>query len=212
MAVVTISRRMGSNGGRVARAVAEELGYTFADRKLIDRVIRKYGLTRLEELHETRPSIWELFDQDNTLAIDMMDRTIAALARRGDVVILGRGGYAVLADMADVLNVSVTAPLDVRVERIMRRRGVDRLAAEGRIKADDDMRERFVRLFYGKEWIGDEKFDLLVDTGQLSDEEACQKIVSAVAAMKQPAAGARVASSFEVDSVLDEAIQEALDF
>ncbi|HEX5335467.1 MAG TPA: cytidylate kinase-like family protein, partial [Propionicimonas sp.] len=121
MAVITVSRQLGSHGGRIARALAGELGYDLVDKGVVNRVIRQYGLTRLDAVYDRKLSVWELFNENSVTTIQMMNETIAAVAARGNVVILGRGGFRVLAGMADVLNVFVKAPQDVRAARIAKR-------------------------------------------------------------------------------------------
>lgn len=208
MAVITISRQLGSHGARIARSLAKELGYTFADKNLIDRVIRQYGLTMLNSLYDKKPTIWDLFNENSAITIEMMNRTIAALAKHGDVVILGRGGFTVLHGMSDVLNVSVKAPQDVRAERIARRDGIANAAALAKVIADDETRARFVRLFYGRDLADESQFDLVVDTGTTSDADARAQIIAALTTMKP--AGDRSASRLEVDSVLSDTVNEAL--
>jgi len=210
MAVITISRQLGSHGARISRSLAKELGYTFADKSVIDRVIRQYGLTRLEQLYNRPPSIWELFNENSMLTIEMMNDTIAALAKRGNVVILGRGGFKVLHGMKDVLNVFVTAPMDIRVKRIAGRDGIAEDAAAAKIKEDDAMRAKFTRLFYDADWADPKFFDLVVDTGALTDAEGRDTIEAALLEMKPAAPGDRVAAALEIDPVLAKTVEDVL--
>ncbi len=202
MAVITISRQVGTHGARIARALAQELGYEFADKSLINRVIRQYGLTRLNLIYDRKPKIRELFDQNSTVTIEMMNQTIAAIAARGNVVILGRGGYQVLSGMADVLNVFVKASDVARARRVGKRDGIDTDEAAELVKADDEIRARFVRLFYGSDWADESAYDLVVDTSDAPDAEAVAQVVEAVQAMPAAAEDARQAAHLKVDSVL----------
>src|SRR5512142_2756025 len=118
MAVITISRQLGSGGADVARQVAQSLAYELVDKRTVEGIFRQYGLTRFDELYASTPGILDLIDQNNLLIVSMLNEIIEAVAQRGNVVILGRGGFAVLADCADVLNVRVEAPFAVRVQRI----------------------------------------------------------------------------------------------
>ena len=52
---------------------------------------------------------------DESRSIYFIRRTILAAYERGNVVILGRGGQAVLKDMPDVLHVRLVAPEGARV-------------------------------------------------------------------------------------------------
>ena len=104
MAVITVSRQLGSHGARIARALARDLGWEFADKYTINRVIRQYGLTRLDDLYTKPPKLRELFDQNSQVTIEMMNETIAAIAARGNVVILGRGGFVGLVNRGLLAN------------------------------------------------------------------------------------------------------------
>lgn len=208
MAVITVSRQLGSHGGRIARALAGELGYDLVDKGVVNRVIRQYGLTRLDAVYDRKLSVWELFNENSVTTIQMMNETIAAVAARGNVVILGRGGFRVLAGMADVLNVFVKADDKVRAERIAKRDRVSIEEAAKAIKDDDELRARFTRLFYSADWADESQFDLVVDTSTGSDDEAKAKIKEAVAVL--PARGARTAATIQVDEVLANTVAEVL--
>ena len=208
MAVITVSRQLGSHGARIARALAGELGYDLVDKGLVNRVIRQYGLTRLDAVYDHKPKVWELFNDDSVTTIEMMNQTIAAVAARGNVVIVGRGGFRVLAGMADVLNVFVKAPDDVRATRLAKRDNISLEDAARAIKDDDALRARFTRLFYSADWADESQFDLVVDTGTDSDDAAKAKIREAVGVLK--ATGDRTAATTEMDEVLADAVAKAL--
>ncbi|MCC6497668.1 MAG: cytidylate kinase-like family protein [Propionibacteriaceae bacterium] len=210
MAVVTVSRQLGSHGGRIARALARELGYALVDKSVINKVIRQYGLTRLDVVYDHKPKIWELFNSDSVTTIQMMNETIAAFAARGDVVILGRGGFRVLAGLADVVNVFVKAPDSVRADRIAERDGTSPTEAGKAIKADDALRARFTKLFYSTDWADESQFDLVVDTGAETDEEACDRIAAAVRALPEPTPGVRSAATIAIDDVLSQTVADVL--
>ncbi len=208
MAVITVSRQLGSHGARIARALAGELGYDLVDKGLVNRVIRQYGLTRLDAVYDHKPKVWELFNDDSVATIEMMNKTIATVAARGNVVIVGRGGFRVLAGMADVLNVLVKAPDDVRATRIAKRDHISLEEAAKVIKDDDALRARFARLFYSADWADESQFDLVVDTGTDSDDAAKAKIEEAVGVLKTT--GDRTTATIEVDEVLADAVAKAL--
>jgi cytidylate kinase len=210
MAVITVSRQLGSHGARIARALAKELGYAFADKSLINRVIRQYGLTRLDVIYDHKPKLRELFNDNSAVTIQMMNETIAAIAARGNVVILGRGGFRVLHAMADVVNVFVKANDTVRARRIGKRDGIDPGEAGELIKTDDELRARFVRLFYGADWAEEAAYDLVLDTSSTSDEEAAAQIVKAVHSLPEPAASDRQAANLEVDPVLANTVAQVM--
>ena len=107
---------------------------------------------------------------------------ILEAARRGNSVIVGRGGQCVLRDRADVLHVFVFAPLDYRVGRLRRRYKTEDNAL-GAIARVDDERAAYIREFYDTEWKDPSLYQLWVN-GNVGVEEAAEMIVNAVKAPK----------------------------
>ena len=141
----------------------------------------------------------------------MLNETMEALAYRGRTVILGRGGFASLNEYADVLNVRIQAPFPNRVERVMDRENIsNRQQVEERVREDDKARQKFVKMFYNKEWDVETYFNLVIDTRTVSTEMAVNWIIDAARALEQKevAKGALTAQQAKVDSVLLDAIAE----
>ena len=211
MAAITISRELGSRGGRIARDLAAALGWEYADKSTINRVIRQYGLIRLDALYDTPPRLRELFSHDSQLTIEMMNETIAAIAARGNVVILGRGGFVVLAQMADVLNVRLVAPEATRIARVAKRDGIRSEDAAPKVAADDRLRKRFVHRYYGADWDDPAGYDLVIDSGQADVAQTTAQIGDAFRALPAPAADARLSARLEINPVLARTVAEVMD-
>src|SRR5437870_3191006 len=204
MSVITISRQLGSGGSEIARQVAVNLGYEFVDKQTTDTIFRQYGLIRFDELYSSVPSFLDLLNADNLLLVAMSNEIIEAVAQRGNVVILGRAGFAVLAGFADVLNVRIQAPFSDRVQRVMEREGLaDFDVAVERVKQDDEVHDKYIRRFYNKQWDDPSNFDLVLDTGLLSKDEAVQKIAEAARnpGQKAQSKDAPTTLSLQVDPV-----------
>jgi cytidylate kinase len=212
MTTVTISREFGSEGAKIAKQVAEILGYSLVDKRILEGVFRRYGLTKFGDLYESTPSFWDLANANNLLIVSMLNETMEALAHRGRMVILGRGGFASLNEYVDVLNVRIQAPFPDRVERVMAREKIsDRRQAEERVRKDDKARQKFIKMFYNKEWDVETYFNLVIDTSTVSREMAVEWIIEAAQALeqKQFARDVLTAQQAEVDPVLLDAIEEA---
>ena len=209
MAAISISRQAGSRGARIARGLAKELGWELADKATINRVIRQYGLLRLNEFYDEPPTLGTLFNDNAALTIEMMNEIIAAIAARGNVVILGRGAFAVLSEVADALTVFIEAPPEARAARIAARDGVDLETAAKRVKADDKLRRRFTRRYYNTAWDKPLNYDLVVNTADLSDEQAIEQILAALHALPTRAEGL-VTQTLAVHPVLARTIDEVM--
>jgi cytidylate kinase len=214
MAVITISRQLGSRGEDIARQVAASLGYEFVDKQTTDTIFRQYGLTRFDELYSSVPSFLDLINADNLLLVAMANEIIEAVAQQGNVVILGRAGFAVLAGLADVLHVRIQAPFSDRAQRVMEREGLADLDVAGeRVKQDDEVHAKYIERFYNKQWDDPANFDLVLDTSALSEAEAGQQIVAAARSLGQKAQSQDAPStrSLEIDPVLADAVAKAID-
>jgi cytidylate kinase len=211
MTVITISREFGSEGRKIAQQVAEKLGYDFVDKRIMEGVFRRYGLTKFSDLYTSAPSFWDLTDANNLLIVSMLNETMEALAHRGNVVIMGRGGFASLNEYADVLNVRIQAPFPARVQRVMARENItERQQAEERVRADDRARQKFIKMFYNKEWDVETYFNVVIDTSTVSIEMAINWIIEAATALneKELAPGTLTVQKAKVDPVLVDAINE----
>jgi cytidylate kinase len=211
MTAITISRELGSEGREIGEQVAKILGYNFVDNQILEGVFRKYGLTKFNDLYTSAPGFWELTDPTNLLIVSMLNETMEALAYRGRMVIMGRGGFASLNEYADVLKVRIQAPFSTRVERVMARENIPSLPeAEERVQEDDRARQKFIKLFYNKQWDQETYFNLVLDTSSVSKEMAVNWIIEAARKLDQKKFTPEtiVAQKAKVDPVLLDAIAE----
>ena len=123
MAVITLSREMGSRGDDIARRVAERLRLRLVGRELITRAAKEAGAPEvaLAEIDE----LGLLGVKPNAAALRLYREKVAAviheLAAEGDVLVVGRAGQVILADQPGVLRVRVTAPHEMRLAQVQAR-------------------------------------------------------------------------------------------
>jgi YjbE family integral membrane protein len=154
-AILTISREFGSGGREIGQAVARALGYAYIDRETILTDIRNDGVKweqLAHDLDEHRPTVWEKYDWSFRGFSSLVQWHILEHARQGGVVIMGRGGNFLLKDVPHAYRTRVVAPLDVRIERVMQREGVDRETARWLCEKTDRERSGFIQAIYGKPW------------------------------------------------------------
>jgi cytidylate kinase len=208
MAVITISRELGSEGAVIAEKAARELGYHLADKNTLETILSEYGVMEFDRMYESIPGFWDRFDahrmERRTLLIGMLNQAVLALAKHGNMVITGRGGFAVLAGLADVLHVRVQAPLPLRIQRVMRDPAIaEPSRAELLVKENDRLQKGFVDSVYGAQWDSAKGFDLVIDTGKISPQLASRWVVEAVQALEVPdRSGVRTAEQLQVDHIL----------
>ena len=124
MSVITISRQLGSLGTDIAKAVAEKLNYQYAEKDLIWKMMIDYGWQRydLQNIDEKNPPPWDFLSIQRRTFLNFIQKAVYELARKGRVVIVGRGGTLILKDLPGVLHVRIFAPRNVRVKQARTRR------------------------------------------------------------------------------------------
>lgn len=215
MSVVTISREFGSRGDIIAEEVARTLGYRLVDKALIGSLLSQYGLVAFEKDYDVLPSFRERFSaqkaQRREQMVKMLNQIVQAVAQHGNVVIVGRSGFAILQGFGDVLNVRIQSPLAIRVNRVMAKQNITAEQAEAIVKESDKARSAFVESFYKARWDAASAFDLVIDTGKVSQDMAAAWLVDAVKALNERSAGGGpTCKSIQVDPILAAAVAEAL--
>lgn len=174
MAILTVSREFGSGGGEIGRAVADSMDYQYVDRERIVRDIRKVGYNWEEwtkDLDEHCPSIWEKYDWSFRGFGALIRSAILNYAVADRVVIIGQGANFVLRDIPYSLRIRVIAPLEARIDRIMKRESVDKETARWLSEKMDRERSCFIYSLYGKHWDDPTQYDAIFNTGERSVEE-----------------------------------------
>jgi cytidylate kinase len=123
---------------------------------------------------------------DEEWCVRMVRTTILAAYERGNVVIVGRGGQAILQDKPGVLHVRLQAPLGARIVHV-RYQETTGLAPEFQQRAAQDLisdRDRaaaeYLRRFHDIDWSNPSLYHLVLDTKKWGIEPAVKLIVQAV--------------------------------
>ncbi|HOC20118.1 MAG: cytidylate kinase-like family protein [Chloroflexi bacterium] len=117
---------------------------------------------------------------------DLVRQVILECAQAGNVIIVGRGGQAILRDMSGVLRVKIVGSEEIRARRLMQRLGIDAKEAERQIRRSDRERARYLKHFHGLDWEDPRLYDLVLNTDRLTVDAAVQLIIEAAQYMAQP--------------------------
>ncbi len=182
MAIITISREMGSGGIPISHKAAEKLGYTLVDGEAIAKVAHEYGLTleALEKADEKPPPFVEKLDEQVAVDLYLIDLIVLEYALQGNVIIYGRGGQDLLKDIESVLRVRVIAPFEDRVERWAEREWLDPDLARVLVRKSDQQRAGFIKYYFDRDWTDPLGYDLVINTLHLSEETAVKLICDGV--------------------------------
>ena len=182
MAIITISREMGSGGIPVAHKVAEKLGYQLIDGEMIMAAAEAYGLSpeAVEQADEKPPHFVDTLDSKQFLDLHLIELIILEAALKGNVVIYGRGGQDLLKDVNSVLRTRIIAPFEDRVERWAEREWLDPDRARYLVRKSDQQRAGFIKYYFDRDWDDSVHYDLIINTQRLSEDKAVQVICESV--------------------------------
>jgi CMP/dCMP kinase len=199
MPVITISRQYGSGAVEVAERLCDVLGYSYFDKTLMVQVAQEMGVAEdevidfSEDTYKMRGFFERLFGRrrmrtaapvsypttQGTLVeklseadgIKLVRDTVLAAYNRDNVVIVGRGGQAILQEKPGVLHVRLNAPEGARALRIKERAGISLAEAIDRTKTRDQSAVAYLERFFQINWDNPSLYHVVLNTGkwQLSD-------------------------------------------
>jgi cytidylate kinase len=201
MAVITISRELGSEGDKIADLLCQELGYARVGKEMLSHIAEEAGVdvqaVLAKEQAVTRRSkmissdMTSLYAKDPT-AFDkkavMDDETYAHIvretmekfAREGNAIIVGRGGQMILHDWPAALHVHLYAPPGVRARRLMERLNITETEAKQRIDRSDEQKRQYIRHVHrNADWKNLKYYHLAISTDHVPPQVAAQMIILA---------------------------------
>jgi CMP/dCMP kinase len=187
--------------------VATEVG--FSDTQIVDYSEEQYELRNfLDVLFRRARTVAEVStrvrtgngpDTVDTLilnearAIDLIRTTMHAAHERGDVLIIGRGGQAILEDKPDVLHVRIVAPLEQRITRVQNWEQCTAPQARRLVTERDRATHEYLRTFHSIEVDDATLYHLVLNTGKLDMVQCVDVIKRAALAITKPAAAVAAA-------------------
>ncbi len=126
------------------------------------------------------PSESERGQLDDTRYIKTLTSVIKGIAARGNVVILGRGGQAILQHEPETLHVYVYTTKQQRIDRLVEREGMTPADAERRIKESDHHRAAFHQRYFKVNADKPGLYDLMIHAGRIRPDVTVRLIELAV--------------------------------
>jgi cytidylate kinase len=195
--VITVAREYGSGGHTIAQKIAERLRWRLLDKELIAAAARtaQVDLESAREYDESvdpwwhriaRDGLWsasifaganpgdaQFFDAEAMAILE--HELIAATARKGDCVIVGRGAQCVLQDCSEAFHVFIYAPWEQRVARTAKR--VTAACNVGDLlRSSDRMRATYIRRYFGRDWKDPDLYHMMLSS-ELGDDEVADLII-----------------------------------
>lgn len=182
MPIITISREMGTGAYGVAKELAKKLKYTLVDGPKLAACAAEYGLSLelLQAVDEKPPSYNTVEDRARAASLNSIELILLDLARKGNVILYGRGGQDLLQGCGNVLRLRFVADFEERVERFAEREWIDPDLAQELIRRSDHQRGGFIHFYFDRDWNDPLGYDLTFNTSRLSSGAIIDIIVAAV--------------------------------
>ena len=119
-------------------------------------------------------------------ALFLVQKAIRAACQSGNVMVVGRGGQALLRDCAEALHVRIMAPMEFRIQWTKAHHKLERRPAQDLIAARDEASANYIKDVYGVDWADPDQYHLILNLGLLEPEAAAHLIAEAVR-LVQPA-------------------------
>lgn len=193
MAVVTISRQFGAGGITLGKMIADELGYTFADQDIVERVAKEANvsphwvetvekeaggkLSRFITKMVSKPLVDRILKDergyiDEETYLDYIVLIIAQIADEGDVVILGRGSQYILNDHPDAYHILLINDFKNRVKFMMEHYDLSHGKASQVVNREDKRRMNLYRKLGKTDYDSSALYHLVLNMGRVNLQQA----------------------------------------
>ena len=188
MALVTITREMGSLGKDVASPLSEALGVPLVYHEVIDHLadrmrVRKSHVIRL--LDGSANLLERLTADKTSLSIFTADEVINLALQGNGAVIRGWGATHLLREIPHAVCVRICAPFELRKRRMMQRTGnADGGKIGEEIRQNDRAHTEIMRRNFQVQWADAENYDLVLNTERLSVQQCVDMVLGLVRSPK----------------------------
>lgn len=189
--VITIAREYGSGGHLLGEKLASMLHIPLYDNQFIGLAARRSGMDEAYILHNEQsiPSFWLkcIFAQTNGARMDHSlspedvlfvaeSRIVQELASREACVIVGRCADFVLRDDPRAVRIFCCTDPESARRRCIAEYGIAPDAADAEVRRVNRNRKTHYEYYTGERWGDPHRFDLTVNTGRVSVEDAARTV------------------------------------
>lgn len=194
--IITIGREYGSGGRQIGQAVAERLGISFYDKKIISLAAEKSGLSHefiANNEQRVRNGLMQNLAASAAYSSGFFSgqylplsesifisqaQVIRDIAAKESAVIVGRCADYILAGRENTVNVFVHAPLETRIKRIMELYHLDEAAAMKAISTSDKERGNHYFRYTDQKWGKAQNYDICVNSALMGIDKTVEMLVS----------------------------------
>ncbi len=194
--LITVSRQFGSSGHQIAEILAKELHMPLFDKDDIAQAAKEYGMYT-KVMSESGSSLTNSFLfslaanmytlGQNGLSFEQQismaeEETMRNLAKEGPCIFIGRAADAVFSDFPNRVSFFIHAPLDWRMQRIMKQYDLTESKAKNMIKQMDRKRASYYSERSDNTWGDSSSYHLSIDSSVLGPNGTAQQLLAFIRA------------------------------
>jgi len=191
---ITISRQSGCGAHEIAKLLAKYLeqhgpdkthAWHVLDRNLAEKVLEDHKLPlryaqfmpedRLSEFGDVMEELLGAHPPSSTF-VQRTSETIFHLARKGNVILIGRGANLITRNLPHAFHVRLVASLESRLKHFQKSHDLTPEMALKQIQHEDRGRKRYVKKYFDEDLENPLLYHLVLNTDLLPYEKAAQLI------------------------------------
>jgi cytidylate kinase len=185
--VITLSRVPGAGGSVLAQRLAQDLKIDLFDQKIVEEIAKSSKVSEkvVQTLDEQDRSVlddWIRMLGEGYLwsyeYLKYLTKVVGTIGAHGHALILGRGASFILPQEVS-LRVLVLAPLQTRIDNVMRGYGASASEARRRVLRTESDRRAFIRKYFNADMTDPLNYDLVINTKNLSIDAAVKIVEEA---------------------------------
>jgi cytidylate kinase len=181
----------------IGEKLAELMGVKCYDKQLIKEAAKQSGMWEdfLDNMDEKPtqsflysvvmdPYSYMSFDNNSNYGMNLNQKafmatyeTIKSIAERESCVIIGRCSNYVLREYDNVLSAFIYAPLEVRIDTVMKRFNLNEKQARDQIAKEDKARASYFNYYTSYKWGKNESYDILIDSSLLGPDGTAELLL-----------------------------------
>jgi cytidylate kinase len=197
MAVITISKESGTESEQVASLLAKKLGWEYIGKQLVARLAKELRISEseVEAFRKDADSrllrfvdrytctlVQKVVDREHGCLDDKnyfatVKKLVEDVYQAGNAIVLGWGSQCLLQDKPGVLHVRLRKNEKEKIDAIMQRFKIDRDAARDHIRREEKDSKSLIKHYFNVDWNDAKLYDLIIDMGKTSVEEAVDTII-----------------------------------
>lgn len=182
MNIITVSRGSLSATEMLARKISGKLNCPVVTREDVIKAAEKYGIkdTGLGDkaFFEKSPSIWDKLSDRKKQYLCCFQTALLDFALQGSFIYHGHLAQFLLGDIPFVLRVMLTAPVEFRINTLMKEGGKTREQVISYIKLIDERREQWSHFLYGVDWRDPSHYNVVLNLGKINIDLAADILLN----------------------------------